>query len=310
MAPPKVIVFGPAGAAGSATARTAYELGAEVVLAMRDIEKPVPGFDAAKEHRGVERVYADLLQPDTVHSAVSTTGAKSAFIYIAHRSPDHMKSTIGALKSAGIELVVFLSSFTVQGDPRTIAPSEVIPYMHGQVEINLREVFGPDGYVAVKPGSFASNTRQYKAGIQEGEVSIMAPDATVDCVAPEDIGRVCGTVLTKGAPGDDRVLYLYGPQLLTHEDCVQILANALGKNPKVKALDKADAYKMFNEQRGFPPTLAEYMVRQGSLVTPGQQSVFGYPVSDDQLSNVEKYSGKKATTFEEWVEQNKDMFIS
>ncbi|MCJ1302290.1 hypothetical protein MMC08_005093, partial [Hypocenomyce scalaris] len=170
MASRKVIVFGPTGAVGSAAARTAEELGAKVVLAMRDTQKPIPGLDPEKEKQAsFERVYADLTKPDTVRDAVNTSRAKYAFIYCTHGTPEHMKSTIEALKSAGIDLVVFLSSFTVQGDLKAIQPSEVLPYVHAQVEIKLGEIFGADGFVAVRPGSFASNTRQYKAELEKGE---------------------------------------------------------------------------------------------------------------------------------------------
>jgi uncharacterized protein YbjT (DUF2867 family) len=311
MASRKVIVFGPTGAVGSAAARTAEELGAKVVLAMRDTEKPIPDLDAEKEKQGsFERVHADLIKPDTVLDAVNTTKAKYAFIYCAHGTPDNMKSTIEALKSAGIDLVVFLSSFTVQGDLKAIQPSEVIPYVHAQVEINLGEIFGADGFVAVRPGSFASNTRQYKAGLEKGEVKIYGPDAKVDCIVPEDIGRVCGTVLSKGPQDEQRAIYLYGPKLLSQTDSVRTLAKALGKNPKIVSADEQDAYKMFVEERGVPVPLAKYMISRAGRTATGHSQVFGYPVSEEQLSNVQKYSGRKATTFEEWVEQNKQMFVS
>jgi len=311
MASRKVIVFGPTGAVGSAVARTAEELGAKVVLAMRDTEKPIPHLDAEKEEQGsFERVHADLTKPDTVRDAVNTTRAKYAFIYCAHGMPDNMKSTIEALKSAGIDLVVFLSSFTIQGDLKAIQPSELIPYIHAQVEINLGEIFGADGFVAVRPGSFASNTRQYKAGLEKGEVKIYRPDAKVDCIVPEDIGRVCGTVLSKGPQDEQRAIYLYGPELLSQTDSVRILAKALGKNPKIESVDEQYAYKMFVEEQGVPVPLAKYMISRAGRTAAGHNEVFGYPVSEEHLSNVQKYSGMKATTFEEWVEQNKQMFVS
>lgn len=311
MASRKVIVFGPTGAVGSAAARTAEELGAKVVLAMRDTEKSIPGLSAEKEKQGsFARVQADLIKPDTVRDAVTTTGAKHAFIYCTHGSPDHMKSSIQALKAAGIDLVVVLSSFTVRGDLAAIQPSEVIPYVHAQVEINLEAVFGTDGFVAVRPGSFASNTLQYKAGLAKGEVKIFSPDATVDCIVPEDIGRVCGTVLAKGPQDEQRAIYLYGPELLSQPDTVRILAKALGKDPKIAIATEQDAYKMFVEERGMPAPIAKYMIRQAGKTVTGQSQVFGYPVSEEELSNVQKYSGGKGTTFEEWVEQNKQMFVS
>jgi uncharacterized protein YbjT (DUF2867 family) len=311
MAPRQVIVFGPTGAVGSATARTAQELGAKVVLAMRDTNKPVPGLDAEKENAsGFERVYADLTKPDTVRDAVNKFKATYAFIYLAHGMPDYMRSTIEALKSAGIELVVFLSSFTIQGNPESIPPSEVIPYLHAQVEINLREVFGADGFVAARPGSFASNLRQYKPGLERGEVKVFMADATVDCIVPEDIGAVCGTVLAKGPLDKERAIYLYGPKLLSQREAVRIVAKALGKDPGIRAATEQDAYKMFIEERGVPLPIAKYMISRASKTVPGHLQVFGYPVTEEQLLNVQKYSGRKATSFEDWVEQNKQSFVS
>ncbi len=304
MASRKVIVFGPTGAVGSAAARTASELGADVVLAMRDTSKSIPGLDAEREKQaGFERVEADLTKPDTVRNAVTTTGAKYAFIYLAFGSPDHMKSTIEALKAAGIELVVFLSSFTVRGDLKAIEPQDLIPWIHAQVEITLAEIFGTDGYVAVRPGSFASNNMQYKAGIEKGEVKIFMPEVEVDNIVPEDIGRVCGRILAKGPQNGEMKPYLFGPELLSQEESVKILAKALGKDPKIESATKEDAYKLFVEERGVPAPLAEYMIRQSAKTVSGQGQVFGYEVSEEELSNVQKYSGKKGTTFKEWVEQ-------
>jgi uncharacterized protein YbjT (DUF2867 family) len=311
MAAPKVIVFGPSGAVGSATAWAAHELGAKVVLAMRDTKKPILGLDEAKVKDGsFERVQADLYSPDTVRDAVSSTQATRAFIYIVHRSPDNMKSTIQALKSAGIDLVVLLSSFTIQGEPEDVKSSEVVPYLHAQVEISLKEVFGPGGYIAVRPGSFASNTIQYKAGFQSGLVKIFAPDATVDGIAQEDIGRACGTVLVKGPLDENTAMYLYGPQLISQVDCVKTLAKVLGKSPTIETMEREEAYKNYTEQRRWPAPLAEYMIKQSEAIDPARSLVCGYPVGAEQLSSVEKYTGKKAITFEEWAEQNKQMFIS
>ena len=311
MASRKVIVFGPTGAVGSAAARTAEELGAKVVLAMRDTKKPIPGLDAEKEKQGgFERVHADLTKPETVRDAVNTTGAKHAFIYLAHGTPDNMKSTIEALKSAGIDLVVFLSSFSVSGDLKAIQPSELIPYAHAQVEISLGEIYGADGFVAVRPAYFASNTRQYKAGLAKGEVKVYVPDATVDCIVPEDIGRVSGTVLAKGPQDEQRVIYLFGPELRSQADAVRVLAKVLGKNPKIESADEQEAYKIFVEEFGMAPPIAKYMISLTGTKATGRNQVFGFPVSEEDASNVQKYSGKKATTFEEWAERNKQLFLS
>lgn len=106
MACTTAIIFGPTGHVGSAAARTAQQLGAEVVLALRDTRKPVPGLTLEQEKAGgFKRVQADLTKPETVNAAVQMTGAKRAFIYLAYDTTDHMTHTIEALKISGIELL-------------------------------------------------------------------------------------------------------------------------------------------------------------------------------------------------------------
>ena len=222
-----------------------------------------------------------------------------------------MKATISALKSAGIQLVVFLSSFTVRGDMAAIPPSDIIPYMHAQVELNLGDVFGENGFVSVRPGAFASNVPLYfKKGLQEGHVKIFSPDSMMDCIAPEDIGRVSGTVLAKGPQDEQRAIYLYGPELVSQLDCVKIAAGVLGNDPKIEERDAQSAYKMFTEEEGIPPPLAEYLVKQsGKKVPEGVDAVFGTTIDRKHMENVDKYSGKKSMTFKEWVENNEAKFL-
>ena len=201
MAPHKVIVFGPTGAVGSSAARTAHALGAHVVLAMRDTSKSIPGLSSSEESSGnYSRYTADLTDAASVSAVVQKTDSKHAFIYHTEPDSDGMLSTITALQKGGIELVVFLSSFSIQGPIREVPEKDAIPWVHARVEVNLENVFGQGNYVAVRPGSFASNNLQYLEGIKKGEVSVWKPDATVDCITPEDIGQVAGTVLVKGVP--------------------------------------------------------------------------------------------------------------
>ena len=309
MPSPKVIVFGPTGAVGSSAALTAASHGSHVVLAMRDTTKPIPGLSAADESASFSRIYADLTIPSTVSAAVTTSGAKHAFIYLIFQSSDHMLSTITALKEAGIELVVFLSSYTIQGPLEDVPAKDVIPYLHARVEINLKKVFGENGYVAVRPGYFASNTREYKAAFAAGKYKLYKPQATVDCIVPEDIGRVAGTVLVEGPRDGEREIVLYGPELRTQREVIGVLEKILGKKVEIEVVEgEDDAYSMYAERQR-PLPVAKYMIdRFGKSV--GDNQVLGYPVKEEELRNIEKYSERQATTFEAWVEQNRESFIS
>ncbi|KAL8955399.1 MAG: hypothetical protein Q9183_006664 [Haloplaca sp. 2 TL-2023] len=133
----------------------------------------------------------------------------------------------------------------------------------------------------------------------------------MDCIAPEDIGRVSGTVLAKGPQVEQRVIYLYGPELTSQSDCVKIIASVLGKEVKIEERDAESAYKMFTEEESMPPPLAEYLVKQfGKRFPEGVDAAFGTTIDRKHMENVERYSGKKAMTFKEWVENNKAKFLS
>lgn len=174
----------------------------------------------------------------------------------------------------------------------------------------LAEIFGAHGFVAVRPGSFASNTVQYRAELGNGNVKIYMPDSKVDCIVPEDIGRVCGTILAKGPQDEERAIYLYGAKLLSQADTVRVLGKVLGKEVIIETADEQYAYKSFVEDRGAPPFIAKYMVSQMGKTVTGHTQVFGLPIKEEHFSNVHKYSGRNATTFEEWAEQNRDLFVS
>ena len=305
----KVIIFGPTGNIGSFAARTAQEHGAKVFLAMRDPQKSIPGLSAEQEKAGgFERVQADLTQPDTVASAVSQTGAKSAFIYLAFGSSDHMRSTIQALKSSGIEFVVFLSSYTVSGDLRAIQPSELIPYVHAQVEINLEEIFQPQNYVAVRPGGFATNSLYWKKGISSGGVKVYCPDVRFDYITPIDMGRVSGTILAQGQRDGQNAVYLLGPEMTSQRDAVAIIGRALGKDIKMTPIvDEEEGVKSYMDT-GMPEPVARYLMKAFDRLKEN-----GDPSSDRAwyeaaVANIQKYSGKPPTGFEQWVGANKQLF--
>lgn len=302
-----VIVLGPTGGIASAAATYASELGAHVVLAMRDPTKTIPGLDAEREKNGkFERVKADLTDAGSVLAAVKSTGAKRAFLYLAHGTPDHMKSTLEALKTGGIEFVVFLSSYTIKAGPRDVPPSEIIPFIHAKVEVNLDEVFGVANYAAVRPGGLASNFTRYAAGIKAGEVKIFAPGFQMDAVAPSDVGRVSGSILVNGLKNDKHRVFLYGPKLIPQGEGIKRIGELVGSPVKLIEMNEAEAEESYLKA-GIPKPVAAYIVRKSGATVDGEEEHPGY---EEAVANVELYTGSVATTFEEWVEANKGIFTA
>jgi nucleoside-diphosphate-sugar epimerase len=302
-----VIVFGPTGKVASVAAATAQEHGATVWLAMRDPQKSIPGLTSRHEQgSGFKRVQADLTKPDTVSAAVKASGAKRAFIYVAIGSPGHMRSTVTALKSAGIEFVVLLSSYTISGELRGVPPSDLIAYSHAQVEINLDEVFGSENYVAVRPGGFATNMLRFKDGINAGEVKIFGSSFQLDGITPTDMGRVIGTILVQGPKNGQHKVYLYGPQVMSQGDAIQTVGKVLGKDVKLTDISQQEGLDQFL-QNGVPKPFADYMIRVLAAAAEEQKSRTDYETG---VENVRLYTGKPSMRFQEWVELNKDLFSS
>ncbi|CAG9974972.1 unnamed protein product [Clonostachys byssicola] len=311
----KTIVFGPTGAVGSATARAAQEQGAKVVLGMRDPTKPITGLSPEDEQRGgIERVHADLSKPETLHEAVTKTGATRAFIYLLFEAKDGMKSILTTLKSAGIEYVVFLSSDAVP-DSLDIRESDHIAQIHGEVELSLKEVFGAGAYAAVRAGWFASNSLRWKDMFKEREIKIPYAEAYFDWISPQDIGSVCGGLLSK-APRDidgragPSVVRIAGPNVLTQAEAVDVVAKSLGKEVKITSLSFDEGVKFFVSSVGLPEPAAKALVDIIRIRAEGGKADGGYEGLryEERVANIRKYSGREATPFQQWVDENKKEF--
>ena len=303
------IVFGPTGNIASVAARTAAEHGAQVALAMRDPSKDIPGLSKETEKAGkFTRIQADLTKPETVAEAIKTSGAKRAFIYLAHGSQDHMKATLEAMKGAGIDFVVFLSSFTIGigGDRplRDIPPADIIPYLHAQVEASLDDVFGDENYVAVRPGAFVTNLVRDIGGIKAGEVPIFGPHFPQDLITPGDMGRVSGTILVKGANNGQKKVFLYGPQVISHREAIGEIGKVLGKDIKIKDLNVEEGREHF-AQLGFPQVIIDYFVRMLEMAAAERNR---FPHYEEGVKNVKEYTGQSSTSFQDWLKENKGLF--
>jgi uncharacterized protein YbjT (DUF2867 family) len=313
--PTPVLVFGATGGVGSACARHAQSLGASVTLAVRDTKKPIPGLSPEQEKAGgYKRVQADLMRPETVSEAVKQSGAKHAFVYLVFPvpgQPNPTRAAFEALRAAGVEFVVFLSSLSVEMyEPVDSVPAqEIIPYAHAQAELALEEIFGTSGHVSLRPGGFASNLFRSAGMIKAGSVKMPYPEVNFDWIVPEDIGRTGGTILVGGpsSTGGEKSILLCGPELISQGDAVKTIGRVLGKEVAVEAVGDEEAVKDM-VAGGLPEPLAKYLVR---ALSKGNRGAMGTLFASDKykvaVENVRKYAGK-ATTLVEWATENKAAF--
>lgn len=293
-----VIIFGPTGSVASVIARTAHEKGCNVVLAMRDTQKEVPGLVAGTES-SFKRVQADLKNAESVTAAVKESGATRAFMY-AINGTDHMRSTIEAMKAAGIELVVFVSTCSVLGDARDVPADDYVPYFHAQIEVSLEDVFGPASYVTLRPSRFSTAFAEYRKDIKAGHVKLYAPEYAMDYISPADIGRVGGSILANGMRNGENRVFLFGPNQVTLREGVEFIAKTLGQTIQISTKTEAEVVDGIIK-RGIPKDKAEYFLGRAAI-RPADD------LYNQNVGNVLSYSGVPATTLQEWVLENKANF--
>lgn len=310
----KIIIIGATGQVAAAAALVAQEKGHKVSLAMRDTKKTIPGFTPEQEQNaGFERVYADLTKPDSIRDAVEKTGAKRAFLYCL--IGDDLRPSIEALKTAGIEFVVFNSSSSVKGDLRAIAKSDYIAWHHAQVEIALAEVFGTSNYIAVRPGAFASNLFTWKNMAKKGQFTIVYPDAVFGYITPQDIGRVCGALLATGpqvleTKAGLNIVNLTGPEPLSQREAAEMIGKAIGKELPVVSLSEEGGVQFFVDSFGIPGFAAKGMVQTLKAMAEKGRSheMYQGDLYEEARGNVERYTGRPSTKLIQWLEDNSEAF--
>ncbi|KAH7084455.1 hypothetical protein FB567DRAFT_529041 [Paraphoma chrysanthemicola] len=300
--PTPVLVFGPTGGVGSSAALTAHRLGAHVYLAMRDTNKSVRGLSNPQD--GFTRVQADLSDPKSLTAAVQTSGAKSAFVYVLHQSPDHMTSAFAALKDAGIEYVVLLSSYTVKGDPTQ--PENHVEYisaLHAKTEEALRD--SGLRYTAVRPAFFNTNVLWYVNDLKQGKVHLVYPETSHDYIAPSDIGTIAGKVLIQ-QPEESHVL-LCGPELLTQYEAYSTIGKVLGKDVEIIEVDEEG----WKDRLSFMPRPVLDTVANGMRKShEGKSDLYKEPWFSEAVGNLRKWLKEEGggTKFGQWVGENKELF--
>lgn len=309
-----VLVFGATGEVGSIVALEAHALGAHVSIALRDTTKQNEWISPEQEHAaGLRRVSADLTDPKAVTRAVHETGSQAAFIY-AVRSQDMLRGAISALRDAGIQYIVFLSTSQVRtagaikGDIRSIDPEHFIPYQHAQVEVALEELNMP--HAAIRAGFFASNPlRLYlDKSSDPKQVNLLAPEVPHDPLDPRDIGRAAAAVLVNPrlyqtdyhGPATKDIVDLSGPELLTQTEQWKIINRELATvgKPQVKVNHITVEQFLENLAKLHVPVIVAKSLAKSMVET---RALYAAEDHEKQWGNVELLTGRPATAFSDFV---------
>ncbi|KAJ7066546.1 NmrA-like family protein [Mycena amicta] len=303
-----VIVFGPTGTVGGLIALEAHKHGAKVWLAMRNTSKAIPEIPPDIEKSGnFARVQADLFVPASVGKAITQSGAKAAFLYLAHGSPDFCRASLQAMRDAGVEYIVFLSSHSVKGEGdalRAIPKAVWNPYAHAQVEIGVEDIGFPY-FTVLRPGWFASNYFKnfLNRSVKPLKATVVYEDSIFDNIAPEDIGAVGGAVLTERPQTSDRkqTIYLCGPDARTAKENWELAKKITGRDDIDTTLTSPELFVQTLIANGIPAFVADYLLGALEKARGG----FSEPEYQVGVANVEKYAGRPALKFVHYLEMHK-----
>lgn len=236
----------------------------------------------------VEPVVADFAKPETLASALA--GVERLFLLSAN--PPSESAVVRAAKAAGVKRVVKLS---VIG-----APEEGFAFakLHRAVEKEI-EASGLD-FTFLRPNGFMQNlVNQQAPSIRErGAFYFPAGGARISHVDVRDIARVAATALT-GSGHSGKAYELTGPEALTYGDMAGTLTRVLGRPVAYVAISDDDFRKAL-AGAGTPPPVVEALVDLFAFYKRGGAA----RVSSD----IEKVTGKKAVSFEQYARENAAAF--
>jgi hypothetical protein len=135
--------------------------------------------------------------------------------------------------------------------------------------------------------------------IPGGAVRIAYPEANFDWISPEDIGRVSDTLLLGTTlPVDGKnAIHLYGPEEMPQSEVLNVIWKVLGKELTLRELYENEGVEQFMSSAGLPEPAARHYVG----ILRGKSKLKDGLYNEDFIRNIEKYSGRKPTRFEEWV---------
>jgi uncharacterized protein YbjT (DUF2867 family) len=212
------LVTGATGNAGGAVVRALVAEGWRVRALVR------PGSSVGSWPEGVEPIVGDLNRPESLRAAFR--GVQAVFLLSGY---EQLAATVEAMRRAGVERVVLLSSSAApSGDTSNAVARFHILSEQAVRESGLRWRF-------LQPNSFMSNTFRWIGQTRSSDV-VRLPFAGVRIAAidPDDMAAVAAAAL-RSSDHEGSAYRLSGPEALLPEEQVRIVADVLGRELRFEA---------------------------------------------------------------------------
>jgi uncharacterized protein YbjT (DUF2867 family) len=280
-----ILVTGATGNIGGALAHELDALGAKFRVLVRD-----PARAAALPTRA-ERVIGDLGEPATLKAAFA--GVDKLFLLTPGIGVDYAAHAVDAAKTAGVNAIVFLSSYAVAREPMPA----MARWHHAR-----EQIIRASGIAAtfLRPGGFMTNALDWAGAIRAGNF-VLDPTgpgryAPID---PADVAAVAALALSKdGHQGKDYILT--GEETFTVAEQVGIIASTIGRDIEIReAATPAEAVRS-RFPNGAPPALADAIIEAFALM---RADTIGF-----RTDTLARLLGRKPRTFADWCARNAAAF--
>lgn len=286
LAPLRVFVTGATGMVGSAAVDHLLARGEQVTAGIRS-ERDAPAVAAGAATRRFD--FAD--SPAAIEESLA--GCDRLFLMRPPPIEDvrtYLFPVIDAAMRVGVKQIVFLSLQGVQQNKGT---------PHYAVEQYLREVNAP--FTFLRPNFFMQNlSTTYRDGIRDrDEIYLPAGRALTAFIDARDIGAVAAAVFT--SPGHLGKAYtLNGEQSLGYKKVAHILSEVLGRRITYARPSESEYLERLAAQ-GVPP---DYIEVQRMIYRVVRWNISAFP-----NRRVRKLTGRPATTFREFAERERSVWM-
>ncbi|MFD7416620.1 SDR family oxidoreductase [Kitasatospora purpeofusca] len=275
MTQPTILVTGATGRVGGSAVAQLHAAGVPVRALVRG---------EADFSEGVRAVRGDLGDPASLGAALE--GVDAVFLVWPFLGAEGAAEVIDAIGKHA-RRVVYLSSAGV-GDGKD-APGDPITAFHTELE-RLIEHSGL-AWTALRPTGFASNTLGWAEELRTtGAVRAPLAQLARPLIHEADIAAVAVRALTTDTLLGARPL-LTGPELVTQEQQVALIGEAVGRPLRFEEIAPAEAAERMRAA-GWPAELV-------AAVLPAQTAMLDRPEPVNDA--VERITGIPARTFREWA---------
>jgi uncharacterized protein YbjT (DUF2867 family) len=254
----------------------------------------IAGTTSGKAIEGVETIKLDFADKTSLEKAMQ--GITTLFMLLPSH-PEIVKwgeNIIDAAKKSGINHIVRSSGSFANSNSDLL-----IEKLLGTTDINLKE--SGINFTITGPSSFMQNfATTLVSDYKGGTIYQAAGDGKLAWVDTRDIAAVNVEVLLNPEKYVNQTLIITGSESFNYEEAINRMNNILGKETKYVAIPNEAAIQAMKDIH-FPPFIIDLLISLNESIKQGHFV--------ETTDTIEKVTGKKPITFEQFIADNKNVWL-